>query len=149
MVKTLILTHGGLARELLQAAKTIVGDLPTEFQAVTLEWDDSFEVALDKTKTALESFEIGNGTLILTDMYGGTPYNVASSLRDPGKIEVVTGVNLPMVVRLGCPGASEMDLESLAAWIQTKAKLSIRLAGEGNGSSSPEESGWEDDRTGS
>ncbi len=145
MVKTLILTHGGLARELLQAAKTIVGDLPTEFQAVTLEWDDSFEVALEKTKTALESFNIGNGTLILTDMYGGTPYNVASSLRDPGKIEVVTGVNLPMVVRLGCPGASEKDLESLAAWIQTKAKLSIRLAGEGNGSSSPEESGCEDD----
>ena len=145
MVTTLILTHGGLARELLNAAQTIVGELPSEFKAVTLEWDDSFEVALEKTKRALESFSSANGTLILTDMYGGTPYNVASSLRDPGKIEVVTGVNLPMVVRLGCPGASEKSPESLAVWIQTKARRSIRRAGEGNGSVSTRDSESADD----
>ena len=145
MVKTLILTHGGLARELLDAARAIVGELPTEFRAVTLDWDDSFEVALEKTQRALERFNSSNGTLILTDMYGGTPYNVASSLRDPGNVEVVTGVNLPMVVRLGCPGASEMSLESLAVWIQTKARRSIRRAGEGNGSGSQKDSVSEDD----
>jgi PTS system mannose-specific IIA component len=145
MATTLILTHGGLARELLNAAKTIVGELPSEFRAVTLDWDDSFEVALEKTQRALEGFDSANGTLILTDMYGGTPYNVASSLRDPGKIEVVTGVNLPMVVRLGCPGASEMSLESLAVWIQIKARRSIRRAGEGNGSDSSRDSVTEDD----
>lgn len=133
MVKTLILTHGGLATELLSAARTIVGELPPDFEAVTLDWDDSFEVALEKANRALQRMSSTNGTLILTDMYGGTPYNVASSLRDPGKIEVVTGVNLPMVVRLGCPGATERNLESLAAWIQKKARGSIRRAGEGNG----------------
>ena len=88
MVKTVILTHGGLADELLRAARTIVGELRSEFQAVTLEWDDSFEVALEKTRRALEESSSANGTLILTDMYGGTPYNVASSLRQAGKIEV-------------------------------------------------------------
>ncbi|MEJ2084865.1 MAG: PTS sugar transporter subunit IIA [Acidobacteriota bacterium] len=146
MVKTLILTHGGLATELLKAARTIVGELGPDFEAVTLEWDDSFEVALEKAKQALKRMSSTNGTLILTDMYGGTPYNVASSLRDPGKIEVVTGVNLPMVVRLGCPGATERSLEGLATWIQKKAKGSIRRAGEGNGSNPLEGAKCEDDR---
>ena len=133
MVKTLILTHGGLGEELLAAAREIVGDLPPDFVAVTLEWDDSFEVALEKAKRGLETLHAPNGTLILTDMYGGTPYNVASSLRDAGRVEVVTGVNLPMVVRLGCPGAGDRSLDKLAAWIQRKAKSSIRRAGEENG----------------
>lgn len=133
MVKMVILTHGGLAEELLEAATTIVGELPSEFLAIALDWEDSFEVALAKTERALEESGSTNGTLILTDMYGGTPYRVATSLRRPGKIEVVTGVNLPMVVRLGCPGVSEMQLDLLATWIQNKAQSSIRLAGEGNG----------------
>jgi PTS system mannose-specific IIA component len=133
MVTTLILTHGGLARELLLAAETIVGDT-SHFRAVTLDWTDSFEEALGKTRDTLAELQPGAQVLILTDMYGGTPYNVAMSLAESGRIEVVTGVNLPMVVRLACPGSNETGVSELARWIQDKARASICLAGEGNGS---------------
>lgn len=132
MVTTLILTHGGLAEELLKAAETIVGELQ-DFKIVTLDWNDSFDEASRKTRAALEGLDKDGQVLILTDMYGGTPYNVAASLVDPGRVEVVTGVNLPMVVRLGCPDTSGKDVTELADWIQAKARTSICKAGEGNG----------------
>jgi PTS system mannose-specific IIA component len=66
-----------------------------------------------------------DGLLILTDIYGGTPSNVALTLRQPGRVEVVSGVNLPMVVRLGCRAESEMSLEQMAEWIGSKARASI------------------------
>ena len=129
MVSTLILTHGGLARELLEAAEMILGSKPT-FSALSLSWSDSFEESAVKTRRALEGLESDGGILILTDMYGGTPYNVAASFHKPGEIEVVSGVNLPMVVRLGCPGVNEMEVTELASWIQEKARGAICRAGE-------------------
>lgn len=135
MVSTVILTHGGLAEELLQAARTIVGEMP-RFHAVTLDWDDSFEEASRKTELALQRIDAEDEVLILTDMYGGTPYNVAAAIVEAGRLEVVTGVNLPMVVRLGCPDVEGMDVGQLATWIQAKARRSICRAGEGNGNSS-------------
>ncbi len=132
MVTTVILTHGDLAHELLAAAETIVGSMQ-RFRVVTLDWNDSFEEASRKTREALQDLDDKEQILILTDMYGGTPYNVAASLIDPGRVEVVTGVNLPMVVRLGCPDAKERQVEELAVWIQSKARSSICRAGEGNG----------------
>ena len=133
MVTILILTHGGLAQELLIAAETIVGSLQN-FRIVTLEWTDTFEEASLKTRSALEDLGSGDQVLILTDMYGGTPYNVATSLAEPGRVEVVTGVNLPMVVRLGCPDTKDKTVSELADWIQIKARTSICRSGEGNGS---------------
>lgn len=65
------------------------------------------------------------GLLILTDIYGGTPHNVALTLRQPGRVEVVSGVNLPMVVRLGCGADSNGSLEQTAEWIGSKARASI------------------------
>lgn len=132
MVTTLILTHGGLARELLIAAETIVGTLE-DFKIVTLEWTDTFEQASKKTRGALEDLGSKDQVLILTDMFGGTPYNVAASLVEPGRVEVVTGVNLPMVVRLGCPDARDKDVVELADWIQAKARNSICRSSDGNG----------------
>ena len=67
----------------------------------------------------------GDGLLILTDIYGGTTTNVALTLRQPGRVEVVSGVNLPMVVRLGCRAESAMSLEEMARWIGEKARASI------------------------
>ncbi len=129
MVSTLILTHGGLARELVEAAEMILGRQP-RFDAVSLSWTDSFEEAAEKVRRALEALDTVGGVLILTDMYGGTPYNVAASFHRPGEIEVVSGVNLPMVVRLGCPGVNEMEVSDLASWIQAKARGSICRTGE-------------------
>lgn len=129
MVSTLILTHGGLARELVEAAGIILGREP-EFDSLSLSWTDTFEDSAAKTREALSKLDGAGGILILTDMYGGTPYNVAASFHRPGEIEVVSGVNLPMVVRLGCPGVNEMEVAELAGWIQGKARGAICRAGE-------------------
>ncbi len=129
MVSTLILTHAGLARELVEAAAMILGREP-EFDSLSLSWTDTFEDSAAKTREALSKLDGAGGILILTDMYGGTPYNVAASFHRPGEIEVVSGVNLPMVVRLGCPGVNEMEVAELAGWIQGKARGAICRAGE-------------------
>jgi len=132
MVTRIIVTHGGLGQELLAAAETIVGPLP-DFRTVTLEWTDSFDEASVKTRRVLDEVDASDQALILTDMYGGTPYNVAASMVESGRVEVVTGVNLPMVVRLGCPDTNDRDVTALAEWIQVKARKSICRAGEANG----------------
>ena len=130
MVTTLIVTHGRMAQELLDAARTIVGEMP-QFVAVSLDWDDSVEEATDKTRRALEKVNPEDEVLILTDMYGGTPFNVAASFFEPGRVEVVTGVNLPRVGRLGGPRSNKMTVSELADWIKVKSRASICRAGEG------------------
>lgn len=128
MVGTLILTHGGLARELMAAAEVIAGGLPN-FDALSLDWRDGHEEAREKIESCLAHLDQGQGILILTDMYGGTPFNVARQLAEPGRIEVICGVNLPMVLRLGCRGGSaceQMTVTELAIWLEQKGKESIR-----------------------
>jgi PTS system mannose-specific IIA component len=137
MVTTVILTHGGLANELLAAAEVILGP-QDRFRIVTLDWADTFDEARAKTEAVLSQLDSDSEVLILTDMYGGTPYNVATSLVDPGRVEVVTGVNLPMVVRIGCPDTKDKQVSELAEWIQAKARKSICRAGADNGSEKAE-----------
>ncbi len=124
MVGVLILTHGGVAPELLSAARVISGDLEA-FEALPLEWSDGFDEAQIKVKTVLDRLDNDQGVLILTDILGGTPFNVAMAFRDPGRIEIVAGVNLPMVVRLGCLVNEEMPLSELTKWIRDKGRSSI------------------------
>jgi PTS system mannose-specific IIA component len=94
--------------------------------ALSLDWEDSFEAACDKMRVAVDELPVdSDGLLILTDIYGGTPSNVALTLRRPGRVEVVSGVNLPMVVRLGCRVKPGMTLEQTAEWIGSKARASI------------------------
>ena len=118
------MTHGPLGEILLESARTIAGETPN-VSALTLGWDDTFEQAHEKVRTALEQVDNGNGVLILTDMYGGTPFNVARSLVERGKVEIVTGVNLPMVLRLSCFNQDAPDLERAADWIQGKGQAAI------------------------
>lgn len=125
MVGVLILTHGGVAPELLASAKVIAGELEN-FHALALPWTDRTEEAGRKVKELLPIIDQGKGVLILTDIFGGTPSNVAMALRQPHRIEVISGVNLPMVVRLGClRRRSEMDVSQLATFIRDKTKKSI------------------------
>lgn len=127
MVGTLILSHGGLADELLTAGQTIAGGLPG-FEAVSLDWGESFEQAEGKIRASLDRLDEGDGVLILTDMFGGTPCNIALTFLEPGKVEIVTGVNLPMVVRLGCLGCREKPLAEVARWLREKTRGSICVA---------------------
>lgn len=130
MIGKLILTHGGLARELLAAANVISGSL-NGFEALSLDWSDGFEVARSKVAAALEHLDQGQGVLVLTDMYGGTPCNIAMTFFQPGRVEVLTGVNLPMVLRLACQmGDDRGTVSDLAHWLQDKGQRSVCLAGE-------------------
>ena len=98
MLGLLVLTHGRLAEELVQAVTTIVG--PAEgVEAVSIDWDDDVDDARKKINNAIARVGAKEGILILTDMFGGTPTNIALSLLESGKVEVITGVNLPMLIK--------------------------------------------------
>jgi PTS system mannose-specific IIA component len=127
MIGTLILSHGRLADELLAAGRTIAGGLDA-FEAVSLDWSETYEQAQTKIRESLDRLDQGNGVLILTDMFGGTPCNIALTFMEPGKVEIVTGVNLPMVVRLGCLGSRERPLSEVARWLREKTRGSICVA---------------------
>jgi PTS system mannose-specific IIA component len=126
MIGKLILTHGGLARELLAAAQVISGRL-SGFEALSLDWNDTVEEAKAKVRAAIDRLDEGQGVLVLTDMYGGTPTNVAVTFLQPGRVEVLTGVNLPMVLRLACQPEEPLGLAEVAHWLQTKGQRSLCL----------------------
>ena len=95
----MIVTHGHLAGELLAAAEMIVGPI-SHIAAVSIGWHDDVDAARDEVQRAITRVSQGAGVLLLTDMFGGTPTNIASMFLEEGVIEVVTGVNLPMVIKL-------------------------------------------------
>jgi mannose PTS system EIIA component len=94
-----VVTHGQLAAELVNAAETIVGDLP-RVAAVSIGWHDDVSDAREEIARAVERVNGPNGVLILTDMFGGTASNLAITFVEPGRVEVVTGVNLPMLLKV-------------------------------------------------
>ena len=94
----LVVTHGRLADEMEKAARRIVGDLP-QLASISLDWDDDVADARRRIEEGISRVAVQGRVLILTDMFGGTPSNVALSLLEPGRIDVVTGVNLPMLIK--------------------------------------------------
>jgi PTS system mannose-specific IIA component len=99
MIGVIVVTHGQLATELLNAAETIVGDLP-RFAAVSIGWHEDTDDARAEIQQAIARVEEGAGVLMLTDMFGGTASNLAMSFLSQEKVEVITGVNLPMLIKL-------------------------------------------------
>ena len=99
MIGGLIVTHGRLAIELLNAAEMIVGEIHG-IAAVSLGWHDDVDTATTMIRNALDRVRTPDGVLILTDMFGGTPTNIASTFLAQENVEVVTGVNLPMLIKL-------------------------------------------------
>jgi len=100
MIGIVVVTHGQLARELVAAAEMIVGDDIPNATAVSVGWFDAAEEARKAILGAVERVSAGEGVVLLTDMFGGTPSNLALSLLSESRVEVVTGVNLPMLIRL-------------------------------------------------
>ncbi len=98
MIGVVVVTHGQLATELVNAAETIVGDLPN-FSAVSIGWHEDVQDARDAIAAAIERVRQPGGVLIATDMFGGTPSNLGITFLEPDQIEVVTGVNLPMLIK--------------------------------------------------
>jgi len=126
MVGGLIVTHGRLAIELLNAAETIVGEIH-HVAAVSLGWHDDVDTAASMVEKALERVQSPGGVLILTDMFGGTPTNIASTLLDEGRVEVVTGVNLPMLIKLAQVEGAQ-SLAEVARLVRDAGQKSIYIA---------------------
>lgn len=127
-VAGVIVTHGQLATELLAAAEMIIGAVG-HIAAISIGWHDDVDVARAEIERAIARVSEGGGVLILTDMFGGTPTNIASMFFVEGEVEVVTGVNLPMVIKL----ASQTDAEPLAVVagrVRDQGQQAIHLAGE-------------------
>ncbi len=123
----IIISHGQVANELLSAAETVVGDL-THITAVSIGWHDDVEIARSEIERAIEQVSSGKGVLLLTDMFGGTPTNIAAMFLKPGEVEIVTGVNLPMVIKLAT-NTREISLPELAREIEVQGKEAICNAG--------------------
>ncbi len=100
MIGIVVVTHGQLARELVAAAEMITGEDIPNATSVSIGWHDAPDDAQRAIVTAVERVSGKEGAVILTDMFGGTPSNLALSLLKEGQVEVVTGVNLPMLIRL-------------------------------------------------
>lgn len=122
-----IVSHGQLANELLAAAETVVGDI-RHVTAVSIGWHDDVEMAEDQVQRAISSVSDGGGVLVMTDMFGGTPTNIAAMFLKAGEVEIVTGVNLPMVVKLASNN-KELSLTELALEVETQGKQSIYRTG--------------------
>ena len=105
MVGVVVVTHGQLAAELLNAAEMIVGDLP-RFTAVSIGWHDDTGDAREEIEQAIARVQQGSGVLIVTDMFGGTPSNLAMTFLGQD-VEVITGVNLPMLIKLASVRSTE------------------------------------------
>jgi PTS system mannose-specific IIA component len=99
MIGVVVVTHGQLAVELVNAAETIVGDLP-QFAAVSIGWHEDVQDARDEIGGAIARVQNGGGVLVLTDMFGGTPANLGLTFLETDKVEVITGVNLPMLIKI-------------------------------------------------
>jgi mannose PTS system EIIA component len=123
-----VVSHGQLATELLAAAEMIIGPI-SHITSVSIGWHDDVEVAREEIERAIARVSDGRGVLILTDMFGGTPTNIASMFLAEDNVEVVTGVNLPMMIKL----ATQTDMESLAdlaKCVRDQGREAIYLAGE-------------------
>jgi PTS system mannose-specific IIA component len=99
MIGVVVVTHGQLAVELLNAAEMIVGDLP-QFTAVSMGWHEDVNDAREDIAQAIERVKGDGGVLLLTDMFGGTPSNLGMTFLEGDRLEVITGVNLPMLIKL-------------------------------------------------
>jgi PTS system mannose-specific IIA component len=99
MIGVVVVTHGQLATELVNAAEMIVGDLP-QFTAVSIGWHDDVNEAREVIAQAIDRVRSDAGVLLLTDMFGGTPSNLAMPFLEKDRLEVITGVNLPMLIKL-------------------------------------------------
>jgi PTS system mannose-specific IIA component len=128
MIGVLITTHGNLGSELIKAAELIRGALKGIVH-VSVDQAKGVEDLKKEISTAIKKLDQGRGVLILTDLFGGTPSNISLSFLKEGKVEVITGVNLPMLLKL--PDIREgMSLKEFAQYIKDYGVKNISLASE-------------------
>lgn len=122
-----LLSHGQVANELLTAAEAVVGDI-AHITAVSIGWHDDVELVKSEIARAIDQVSSAGGVLLLTDMFGGTPTNIAVTFLKQNEVEIVTGVNLPMVIKLATMN-ERMPLDELAAEVETQGRDAICRVG--------------------
>jgi PTS system mannose-specific IIA component len=128
MIGIVVVTHAELGTELLRTAEEIVGKLP-RVEAVSIHATEQIDKARKKIEGVLQRVNDGSGVLILTDLFGGTPSNLVLSYLEAGRLEVVTGVNLPMLMKLPAL-REEPDLRALADKLAKYGQRNILVASE-------------------
>ena len=123
-----LVSHGQLATELLAAAETVIGDL-SHIVAVSIGWHDDVDAAKDEIARAIKNVSQGVGVLLMTDMFGGTPSNMSLSFLKDNQIEVLTGVNLPMLIRFASD-RSQCGVSELASHIRDTGREGVTVAGD-------------------
>ena len=126
MIGMVLVTHGRLADEFVAATEHVVG--PQEsMRAISIGPDDDMEQRRAEIAQAVEDVDTGNGVILLTDMFGGTPSNLAISVLDKSNVEVIAGMNLPMLIKL-VKVRQEDDLQDAVAKAQESGRKYINVA---------------------
>lgn len=128
LVGALIVTHGRLGQELVAAAGMIVEDI-SHISSVSIGWHNNVDESKARIEEAVKSVDRGKGVILLTDMFGGTPSNISLSMLKKGKLEIITGVNLPMVIKLANQTGTE-TFEELAKEVKQQGQRQISIASE-------------------
>ncbi len=134
MIQSLIVTHGTIAKSLVEATQQIIGSCQ-HISYYCVGWDDEIQTVQEALGQKIQDIDDGDGVLILTDMFGGTPTNISLNYHKPNKVEIITGVNLPMIMKaITLP--SGIELSEAARQLKDQAQKSIYIASELAGSRS-------------
>jgi PTS system mannose-specific IIA component len=126
MIGLILVTHGRLAEEFVAATEHVVGP-QRNMRAISIGPDDDIEQRRRDILAAVEAVDAGSGVILLTDMFGGTPSNLAISIMNQGRVEIIAGVNLPMLIKLASVRETE-SLEEAVASAQEAGRKYINVA---------------------
>ncbi len=127
MIGIVIVTHCKLGEALIEAAEFIIGSRPEALESVSIDLNENAEKLRNKISQGIKNVNGREGVLILTDMFGGTPSNLSYSFLEEGRIEVLSGVNLPIMIQAASM-REKKKLDKLAANLESFGKKSISLA---------------------
>jgi PTS system mannose-specific IIA component len=127
MIGIVVVTHSRLGEALLEAAEFVLGSRPTAAVSVSIDLNQNVDRLREKVAAAIKKVNQDQGILILTDMFGGTPSNISYSFLEEGRIEVLSGVNLPILVQ-ALDYRDKMSIGELAASVEVFGRKSITLA---------------------
>ena len=128
LVGALVVTHGQWGQELVSAAQAIVGEI-SYIAAVSIGWNDDVDESKKKIEQAVAEVDQGKGVIILTDMFGGTPSNLSLPLLKRNEVDIVTGVNLPMVIKVANQPGTD-SLSELVTKVKKQGQSHISIASE-------------------
>jgi PTS system mannose-specific IIA component len=127
MIGILVVTHSNLGDALIEAAEFVIGDRPDSVESISINLGENAEKLRKKIDVGIKKVGTNKGVLILTDMFGGTPSNLSYSFLEEGRVEVISGVNLPILIK-AVTTRNTMELSKLAVSLEAFGKKSISLA---------------------